>query len=213
MKLRAGEGAKGGDDMWPACRDRRIASFTHGPILNTDLTDREKADVNPSVKGSARPSIFWFAWEIKGGDVIYVGDSQTHSIIARGTVLGEPGQRAYRYNSGDAITEPSKPNIAWRHEVPVQWDSDFSPFLYKDPAPQNSVFPWKPLTVEERNDRRDAFNSSDGAGPEDALLNDLAYQRETPAFKRNILRLHVSLSNKFRIWIERKFAVKVRWSR
>jgi hypothetical protein len=213
MKLSAGERRKGGDDMWPSCRERGIASFTHEPIYNTDLTNLEKSDVDPAVKGSARPSIWLFAWEIRGGDVIYVGDSATHEMVGRGTVVGEPGHRAYRYNPGDAITEPSKPNIAWRHEVPVQWDTDFTPFIYKDPAPQNSVFPWKPPAVDERNDRWDAFNSGDEAGPEDALLNDLAYQRETPAFKRKFLRLHVSLSNNFRIWLEREFAVKVRQER
>jgi hypothetical protein len=196
--------------MWDQCRERGISSFTHGPILSTDLTNLEKGDVDPAVKGSARPSIWWFAWEIKGGDVIYVGDSGSHSIIARGTVLGEPGERAYRYNAGNAITEPSNPSIAWRHEVPVDWDTNFAPFVYKDPAPQNSVYPWKPPTAGEPTDQRNEFNSGDEEDANDAFLNELDYQRETPASKRNIRRLHVSLSNKFRKWLERQFAVKVR---
>ena len=208
MKMRAGKAAKGGDDMWPLCRDRGIASFTHGPILNTDLTNIKKEDVNPAITGSARPSIFWFAWEIKGGDVIYVGDAATHSLIGRGTVVGEPGKRAYRYNAGQAIKEPSDPSTAWRHEVPVEWDLNFKPFFYKDPAPQNSVFPFKPSIVEDQDTNQEATDE-DEVETSGALLNELAYQRETPASKKNIARLHVSLSNHFRLWLEREFAVKV----
>jgi hypothetical protein len=205
MKLRAG---KGGDNMWPACQKRGIASFTHGPILNTDLTNLDKSDVDSAVKGSARPSIWWFAWEIKGGDEIYVGDSESHSIIGKGIVGGESGQRAYRYNPGDAMTEPSNPTVAWRHEVPVAWDSSFKPFEYTDPAPQNSVFPFRPAKSKELKGQEEAPDKyEDGANQ--SLLNELAYQRETPASKKNIERLHVRLSNQFRLWLEENFVVNV----
>ncbi len=205
MKIRAGSG---GDNMFPACRDRGIASFTHGPIYNTDLTNLKKSDVDSAVRGSARPSIWWFAWEIKGSDVIYVGDSETHSMIARGVVGGEPGKRAYRYNAGNAITEPNNPSIAWRHEVPVLWDKDFIPFIYKDPAPQNSVYPLKPQSIQEQSDHGSAPTDRATETP-NPLLKELAYQRETAVSKKNIMRLHVSLSNQFRLWLERRFAMKV----
>jgi hypothetical protein len=205
MKLRAG---KGGDDMWGLCHKRGIASFTHGPILDTDLSNLEKSGVDSAVKGSARPSIWWFAWEIKGGDEIYVGDSKSHSIIGKGIVGGELGKRAYRYNAGNAIVEPSKPNIAWRHEVPVVWDDKFEPFPYKDPAPQNSVFPFRPPDSEESDGQASAPDQYEGESTE-TLLNELAYQRETPASKKNIERLHVRLSNQFRLWLEQNFAVTV----
>ena len=208
MKLRAGAAAKGGDDMWPVCRERGIASFTHGPIYNTDLTNLEKSDVDPAVKGSARPSIFWFAWEIRGGDEIYVGDSKTQSIVGKGIVGGELGERAYRYNAGDAITEPSNPRIAWRHEVPVVWEEDFKRFGYEDPAPQNSVFPFRPPNSQEIEGKETATGRYEGEST-DALLNELAYQRETPASKKNIERLHVRLSNQFRLWLEQNFTVNV----
>ncbi len=194
--------------MWPACRDRGIASFTHGPILNTNLTNTKKEDVDPAVKGSARPSIFWFAWEIKGGDEVYVGDSVSHSVIGKGIVAGESGQRAYRYNAGNAMTEPSNPTTYWRHEVPVAWDKSFKPFEYKDPAPQNSVFPLKPSMSKELKGKGEVFDIYEDKANQ-SLLNELAYQRETPASKKNIERLHARLSNQFRLWLEKSFIVNI----
>ncbi len=205
MKLRAGSG---GDDMFPICKERGIASYTHQPIYNVDLTNLERGDVDPAVKGPARSSIWLFAWEIEGGDEIYVGDSKTHSMIARGVVAGEPGKRAYRFNAGTAITEPSNPSVAWRHEVPVEWDADFAPFSYKDPAPQHSVYFLKWVEAEERNGHQNA-SSKYGEEPSEALLNDLAYQRETAASKKNVMRLHATLSNQFSLWLKRNFAVEI----
>jgi|ERR1035441_9234218 hypothetical protein len=209
MKLRAGEAAKGGDNMWPACKERGIASYTHSPIYNTDLTNLEKSDVVQAVKGGARSSIFKFAWDINGGDVIYVGDAQTHEIVARGTVTGEPGKRAYRYNAGNAISPPNSADTPWRHEVPVDWDEDFLPFGYTDPAPQTAVFLLKTPYDETRDGQIDTSREVRG-GTSDALRNELAYQRETPASKKMIERLHDSLSNLFRLWVERRFAANAK---
>ena len=63
MKLREGDY---GDDMLPSCQMRGIASMTHPPIYNTDLTHLAKKDVDPEVKTAARSSIWRFAWEIRG---------------------------------------------------------------------------------------------------------------------------------------------------
>jgi hypothetical protein len=208
MKLRAGKAAEGGENMWPACKARGIASFTHSPIYNTDLTNLKKSDIDPAVRGTARPSIFQFAWEINGGDVIYVGDAETHEIVARGTVMGAPGRRAYRYNAGNAVAPPGSPDTPWRHEVPVKWEEDFVSFEYKDPAPLSSVYLLKTQNVEEQNGES-GVSREDRGDPSNALLNELAYQRETPASKRKIVPLHKSLSNAFRLWLERNFAIDV----
>lgn len=88
MKLRAGNY---GEDIWPACRERGVAAITHPPIYNVDLTRLRKNDVDPEVKTAARTSIWRFAWDVRGGDVIYVGDSKSKSMIARGFVAAEPG--------------------------------------------------------------------------------------------------------------------------
>jgi len=194
MKLRAGNH---GDDMWSSCLDSGVAAMTHPPIYNVDLTHMHRHDVDPEVKTAARTSIWRFAWDIRGGDVIYVGDSKSKSMIARGFVTAEPGTRAYRYNPYDAITEPSKPEIAWRHEVPVEWDHDFVPFHYKDGVPRYTVAPFDPAWVNSAADT--ATSAAPGEVDQRAaeFLNESAYKRETQASQRNILRLHAALSNRF----------------
>jgi hypothetical protein len=191
MKLRAGDY---GDDMWPQCRERAIASMTHPPIYDMDLSNSEKRDVPEAVKTSARTSIWRFAWDIVGGDVILIGDSLERSIIARGFVDVAPGERAYRFNSVDPIFEPTNTVVAWRHEVPVIWDTDFVPFAYVDGAPRITVMhydpAWSPQSLDVPTSEFD-----------DGFLDDTAYRRETPASDRNIKRLHAALSNRFRRWL------------
>jgi len=207
MKLRAGTG---GVDMYPICLKRGVVSYTHPPIYEMNFTDKTKTDIPSAVKGSALPSVKYFAWDISGGDEIYIGDSSTKSIIAKCIVKGEVGKRAYRFNAGDAIPDPNDRNIFWRHEIPVDWVANFMPFKYKDPAPQNSV-----ICLTNRSkfsqyyDLNRSLNENNVETP-NALLNELSYQRETRASQKNILRLHVNLSNRFRLWIERKYKTKVK---
>ena len=201
MKLRAGNY---GDDMWPLCRARDIASMTHPPIYNVDLTNLDKEDVDQDVKTAARSSIWRFAWDIVGGDMILVGDSFKKSIIARGFVKGTPGKRAYRYNDKSPIVEPNNPLLAWKHEVPVMWDNDFVEFPYRDGGPRITVMRYSaewglPGTASQPNEQR---NNS-----ERPLLNHDGYVRETAASQTNILRLHSTLSNRFRVWLKRKFGI------
>jgi hypothetical protein len=191
MKLRAGDY---GDDMWPQCRGRGIASITYQPIYDLDLTNAREQDVPSSVRTAARKSIWRFAWEIVGGDIILIGDSKQRSIIARGFVDVAPGERAYKFNSLDPITEPNNPTIPWRHEVPVTWDTDFVPFSYVDGAPRITVMHYEPSWAPH-NLPAETISSADG------FLDETAYRRETPAAERNIARLHAALSNKFRRWL------------
>jgi hypothetical protein len=206
MKLRAGNY---GDDMWPLCQSRGIASITYAPIYNTDLTSLSKGDVDKNVKTAARASIQRFGWDMKGGDVIYVGDSVSKSIIARGYITAEVGKRAYRYNAHDAITEPDNPTISWRHEVPVRWDSDFVPFTYTDGAPLITVMHFDPAWAKAKEQALVLTQTERNLGLHESLLNESAYMRDTPASQKNVLRLHSALSNLFRIWIEGQFGTKV----
>ena len=191
MKLRAGDY---GDDMWPQCRERAIASMTHPPIYHLNLTNTQKRDVPVDVRTAARTSIWRFAWDIMGGDVILIGDSLKRSIIARGFVDCEPGERAYRFNAHDPMTEPNNSVIPWRHEVPVTWDPDFVPFTYVDGAPRITVMRYEPSWAPQH---LQPGGSEDG----DDFLEDAGYRRETPAASRNIKRLHSTLSNRFRRWL------------
>jgi hypothetical protein len=206
MKLRAGNH---GDDMWPACLERGIAAITYQAIFNTDLTHIHKSDLDSDIKGAARSSMFHFAWEIVGGDVIFVGDSVSKSIIARGFVISSPGERAYRYNTRNPITEPRNLQVAWRHEVPVAWDTDFGPFRYQDKAPQHTVInfesAWGQFT--EGHLHVPVPSTPEMNTHEAEPLNEAAYMRQTRASLRNVERLHAVLSNRFRDWLNRSFAI------
>ncbi len=128
-------------------------------------------------------------------------------MIAREFVTVEPGTRAYRYNTRDAIMEASKPDIAWRHEVPVEWDGEFVPFHYKDGVPRYTVAHFDPAWANGAADT--AAPTAPGEIDQRAanLLNEPAYKRETQASQKNILRLHAALLNRFRSWLAQRFGV------
>ena len=212
MKLRAGTY---GDDMWPLCHKRGVASMTHPPIFNTDLTDLSKDDVDPEVKTAARSSIFRFAWEIMGGDVILVGDSVSKTMIARGYVTSPAGRRAYRYNARNPMTEPNNPRVPWRHEVPVAWDEQFVSFRYHDAGPRITVMhfdsAWAQNTHKQITTKALAAEEGDTEGNDP--LNEGAYSRETQASLLNVLRLHAALSNRFRDWLKASIGVHAKQER
>lgn len=208
MKLRSGSH---GPDMLPVCRARGIAAITYEAVWNTDLTRLTKADLDSGVKGSARGSMFSFAWEIQGGDEILVGDSISKRIEARGYVMSPPGQRAYRFNDRNPVTEPNNPNAPWKHEIPVAWDSDFEPFAYRDGAPQHTVMRFDPAWIQQSEVARlpSAVSAPEIDSAEAAHLSEESYMRKTRASQRNVERLHAGLSNRFRNWVSKQFAVRV----
>jgi hypothetical protein len=137
---------------------------------------------------------------MQGGDIIFIGDSVSKSIIAKGYLTCKPGTRAYRYNSHDPVREQENLHAPWRHEVAVAWDDDFVPFGYKDGAPQHTVMRFDPT-----------WTCASLGGTEDegeaAFLTETAYLRKTRASEKNVLRLHAALSNRFRAWLKRRFQV------
>lgn len=199
MKLRAGNY---GEDMWPACRERGVAVITHPPIYDTDLSNLSKADLDPEIKTAARSSIWRFAWDVLGGDIILVGDSRTRCVIGKGYVTSLPGKRAYRYNSRNPIRGKGNSRAPWRHEIPVLWDDDFLPFTYLDGAPRHTVMHFDPTWTGGPFDG--AVTRDEG---EAAFLSEAAYRRETLASQKNVRRLHAALSNRFRAWLKRRFGV------
>lgn len=208
MKLRAGNH---GPDMWPLCHERGIAAITYEAIYDMDLTHLTKRDLDPEVKSSARSSIFRFAWEMKGGDEILVGDSDSKCIVARGFITSTPGERAYRFNARNPIREPGKTGAPWSHEVPVDWDADFEPFPYKDGAPRNTVMYFNPEWAGPLDEAAAglAVSESEGDGGDEAgPLSENSYMRKTRASQRNIDRLHSALSNRFRNWVQARFAAR-----
>ena len=171
--------------------------MTHPPIYDLNLTNLTKRQVPKEVKGSARSSIWNFAWDVVGGDLILVGDSKNHSIVARGFVSGEAGERAYRYNANDPLREPKHPHSPWRHEISVTWEPKFEHTPYKDGAPRYTVKQWKAEWAV--SDVTDGLSSGI---TDNSLLNDGDYHRRSPAFEKNVRRLHASLSNAFLLWLK-----------
>lgn len=208
MKLRAGNH---GDDMFPQCRERGIAAITYQAIFNTDLTRHTKWDLDRGVQGAARSSMFRFAWEIRGGDEILVGDSISKHIVARGFVTSPPGERAYRFNARNPIREPGNPSVAWRHEISVDWDDEFERFTYWDGAPQHTVVHFDPAWVEKPRGTgsEPAGSTLEGERDQVASLSEESYLRHTRASERNVERLHAALSNRFRHWVMSRFATRV----
>jgi len=199
MKLRAGNH---GPNMWEQCRKRKIASMTDPPILNTDLTNLTPKEVHPDVRTTSRASIHRFAWEIRGGDIIYVGDSEDKKLIARGCVGGGVGARAYRYNSRNAMHPEGRPNEPWRHEVPVAWNSEFKPINYRDMSYLVTVAPIEKAWRE--------FGEVLECGADaEHLLNEDDYERETNASKKHVVKLHSALSNRFKLWAQRQWNIKI----
>ncbi len=197
-----------GDDMLSQCKARGIASITYDAILDTDLSNLEKNDVDHNVKGPARHSIWNFAWEILAGDVIYVGDSITKSIVARGYVKGNAGVRAYRFNDVDPVREPSNPSTAWKHEVPVKWDSSFVPFRYNESKPRFTLTEFDPKLFSRIAPSTGTNPNTLETDPDDFFLDEDSYQRETSESKKNINRLHSALSNRFKRWLKSNHGIR-----
>src|SRR5262245_46149999 len=120
MAFRAGNH---GYEMWPHCYDQGVAAITYHPLEKTDLSKHPEgepknlwAELEPAQKASLRR----VAYEMKGGDLIYVKQGQM--IVGKGIVRGPHGTRAYKFNPKFRNPEDDWP---WPHQVPVKWTSDF----------------------------------------------------------------------------------------
>ncbi|MGA2536085.1 MAG: hypothetical protein ABSF53_08730 [Terracidiphilus sp.] len=89
----------------------------------------------------------------------------------------------------------------------MDWHLDFVPITYKDPAPQNSVFPFNVQKLEEWTAGKGEPELA-GKPTFKPLLSELEHQRETIASKKTIAALHKALSNGFRLWLEEAHSIK-----
>src|SRR5579859_1834980 len=211
MKLRDGSH---GTDMWPLCRKESVAAITYNGIENVDLSLYSRKIRPPGwdqVKGSAaKGSLSIFAWNIQGGDVIYVADSVRQEITAMGYARAPIGHLAYRFDAEAPIVDSH--GVRWRHLIDMDWDRTFVPFLYLSPrAALHTVLLLKQNEIEEferasqRGDHRQSGLAEDEI--EKTVLLETAYSRYTPAALRVIRREHVALSNKFTMWIQSTLGV------
>jgi hypothetical protein len=154
----------------------------------------------------------YFAWDIRGGDLIYVADSLGKKIVGMGYVKAPLGQVAYHFDAKSPIVEQT--GERWCHLIDVDWEPTFVPFTYEHPrAPQNTVLGLnldeietfeRALQVEEHRHQGSAEKEI-----QDALLLSAEYPRYTPAALRWICRQHVALSNEFKVWLKNAHGIRV----
>jgi hypothetical protein len=131
-----------GTPMWPYCLKYNVAAITYYPILKTNLSKHVEgepkelwADLAPAQKASLKRVVY----KMKKGDIIYMKDGGY--IIEKGTVLGP-----YKYDTQNRIIDPN--GYPWNHQVPVDWQKDFTPVKTLLGAEQYTVLPLTPKKVE-----------------------------------------------------------------
>jgi len=132
MSFRCG---KGGPKMWPQCFRHGVAAITYTPLVLTDLSQfspGEPKELWNQLAPTQKASLKRVAYEMKAGDTIYVKE-RTY-IICRGKVLGP-----YQYDRGNRIVDPY--GDYWNHQVPVDWETDFTRIPVLLGAEQFTVFP------------------------------------------------------------------------
>ncbi len=204
MKLRNGTH---GEHMWDACRKACIAAITYRGIHNVDLrpysTRKRPPGWDQIGSPGAKGSITCFAWEIRGGDAIYVGDSVSHQIVGMGFAKATIGKLAYRFDAQSPIVP--RDDDPWCHLIDVDWDESFIPFPYKDRAPQTTVLGLKEHEIRAFEQASQAVGHRDQGLREkdvqDTLLLETSYPRYTPATLRMIHRKHEILSYCFKDWM------------
>lgn len=215
MRLRCGFAKNGGEDMWPPCEKHHVAAITYNGVHKVDLHPFSRRNLPPrwdEVRGG-KGSLAHFAWDIVGGDKIFVADSSSGQIVGAGYVSAPPDSIAYRFDLHSPIQPKDSPR--WCHLIDVDWDSTFTPFRYSSPrAPMQTVLELNPGEVNQY-DRSSSQQGHRDSGLSDeqieqALLAEDAYSRYTPAAIRTITRKHVALSNCFCKWLRSSFGLAVK---
>lgn len=129
-----------GPKMWPYCLKYGVAALTYYPLDETNLRKHEEGEPKElwaKLAPAQKASLKRVAYEMKKGDVIYVKEGKY--IIGRGTVIG-----SYKYDTKNRIIDPD--GCPWNHQVPVEWQTDFTPIQILLGVEQYTV---RPLTGEE----------------------------------------------------------------
>lgn len=212
MRLRCGFAKDGGEDMWPVCRDHRVAAITYEGVADVDLRHYSQRNPPPgwSSVGGGKGSLSHFAYNVRGGDKMFVADSESHRIVGMGYVSAPLNSSAYRFDPESPIWPKNAPR--WCHLIDVDWDQTFSEFPYLNPrAPIQTVLELKleEVVAFEQSSVRQNHRAS-GISEEEvdqAQLVEQSYERYTPAALRMISRKHAALSNAFCKWLKSTFGI------
>jgi hypothetical protein len=209
MSFRAGNQ---GPEMWPKCLQFNVAAITYDPLAKTDLSKHlpgEPAALWSQLAPSQTASLRRVAYEMKGGDIIYV--KQGPRIIDKGVIKGASGRIAYIFDSRFRIVDPY--NVPWAHQVPVEWAADFPLIdIQVGRSQQYTVEKLLPHDIQRLEEAIGASNKTVwqlGTDTEEQAksLIEEAYYRESPARVKFIVRRHNKLSNEFCRWLKKKHGI------
>jgi len=212
MKLRAGTH---GQDMWPACEKHLVAAITYNGVQNVDLAaysrKRHPSGWDQIRGGAAKGSLSFFAWDMRGGDLVYIADALRKEIVGMGYAQAPIGQLAYHFDAGSPIVDSN--GERWCHLIDVDWDQAFVPFSYEHQrAPQHTVLVLNQDEIEsferaaqEREHRHRGLTEEE---VQNTILLGTEYPRYTPAALRWIRCEHVALSNRFTVWLENTYGIR-----
>jgi DNA-binding transcriptional regulator YbjK len=202
MAFRSGNA---GPTVWPQCLRFGVAAITYPPLTNTNLSKYERAEPKhlwSHLSGSQHASLARLAYEMAGGDIIYVKEGS--EIVNRGVILGEPDSRAYQFDDIDTIVGPS--GEVWRHQVPVKWSTWFSPITRRVGTSQQftiqAISSSEIAEIELQQQLAHHTISACHGIRTKALLED-AYYRESPERLNVIIPQHNRLSNAFCQWLSK----------
>jgi len=181
----------------------------------------EWADLKPAQSGSLRK----VGWQIRGGDIIYVAESNPSRIICVGRVKGPGGSRAYKFVANTPILD--KDGHPWSHQIEVEWGKLLDVHYPEPRATQNTVLKLDPsererirrlIRAHHREDssaphsRPGRNTSAEEANAEEEIhirqLEESAYSRYTREDIRIIDRRHVKLCKAFTDWIFQTHGIK-----
>jgi 5-methylcytosine-specific restriction endonuclease McrA len=132
--------------MWPHCRELGVAAITYQPLRYEDLSQHPRGEPKhlwAQLAASQKASLRRVAYEMSEGDIIYV--KQGPKIVGRGKVKG-PYAFDYEYRLRSPHGEP------WAHQVPVDWEPEFTPVNIKLGAEPTTVLPLSGDRLQELMD-------------------------------------------------------------
>jgi hypothetical protein len=204
----------GGASMFPECRAHKVAALSYKPIADVDLRKFSRDHKPASWKRQKRfspSSMGAFAWDINGGDILFVRDREAGgTIIGSGVVRGAPGVHAYRFDPNSPIITPR--GFRWKHLIDVDWDPIFSPIPFKEP---NAIQNVRELKTNEVRKLLRALRGSAGRNPSQKKnnpptqpLSEADYVQQVMGGKRVVTPLHRILSNSFCHWLSSKYHIE-----
>jgi hypothetical protein len=212
-----------GKDMFKQCRPEGVAAIQYGPVDDIDLSKFHEDNPPPEWKGLKSAQSGYLkkvAWNIRGGDTIYVVESNPSRIVGVGRVKGAEGKQAYHFRANTPIVDEH--GHRWQHQIDVEWTEFYKPGIqYQKPwATQCTVLDLKPPEItkikqliagnskknysisDSKSARQTGFVEDDN---EDEIhlrqLEESAYTRYTTEALKIIDRKHVKLCNTFTDWI------------